>query len=445
MDGLTKIDDLGQPRVVIVGGGFGGLALAQSLAKVPVQVVLIDKQNYHAFQPLLYQVATAGLAADNIVAPFRKALGKQKNFYFRLAEVQSIDATAQVVETTIGLLRYDYLVLATGATSNFFGDALMQKNAVTLKSVSDALEMRNTLLANFEQALQLGDREQLNSLLDFVIVGGGPTGVEMAGALSELRDHVFPQDYRELDLKQMDIHLVQSGPVLLKGMSAEASAQSLADLRAMGVQVWLDARVKSYDGYTATLSTGQKLITRTLIWAAGVTGAPVAGLGPACQGPGNRYLVDENNRVVGYDNVFALGDIALMKIPAYPDGHPQVAQPALQQGRLLGRNLARLLGGDLMQPFEYSDKGSMATIGRNRAVADIRLFGREYHLSGFLAWLAWSLVHVLALVGYRSRIAVLFTWAWTYWSRDKGLRYIIGRIKPLLGPAADAPAGKAIV
>ncbi|AMJ64372.1 NAD(P)/FAD-dependent oxidoreductase [Hymenobacter sp. PAMC 26628] len=445
MDGLTKIDDLGQPRVVIVGGGFGGLALAQSLAKVPVQVVLIDKHNYHAFQPLLYQVATAGLAADNIVAPFRKALGKQKNFYFRLAEVQSIDATAQVVETTIGLLRYDYLVLATGATSNFFGDKLMQEHAVTLKSVSDALELRNTLLANFEQALQLGDQEQLNSLLDFVIVGGGPTGVEMAGALSELRAHVFPQDYRELDFKQMDIHLVQSGPVLLKGMSAEASAQSLADLRALGVEVWLDARVKSYDGYTATLSTGKKLVTRTLIWAAGVTGAPVAGLSAECLGPGNRYLVDEHNRVVGYDNVFALGDIALMKTAAAPDGHPQVAQPALQQGRLLGRNLGRLLAGDLMQPFRYDDKGSMATIGRNRAVADIKFFGREFHLSGFLAWLAWSLVHVLALVNYRSRIAVAFTWAWNYWSQDKGLRYIIGRIKPLLGSSADTPADKAIV
>ncbi|AWM34514.1 NAD(P)/FAD-dependent oxidoreductase [Hymenobacter nivis] len=444
MDGLTKIDDLGQPRVVIVGGGFGGLALAQSLAKVPVQVVLIDKHNYHAFQPLLYQVATAGLAPDNIVAPFRKVLGKQKNFYFRLAEVQAIDATAQVVETTIGLLRYDYLVLATGATSNFFGDKMMQEYAVTLKSVSDALELRNTLLANFEQALQLGDQEQLNSLLDFVIVGGGPTGVEMAGALSELRANVFPQDYRELDLKQMDIHLVQSGPVLLKGMSAEASAQSLADLQAMGVQVWLNARVKSYDGYTATLNTGEKLVTRTLIWAAGVTGAPVAGLSAECLGPGNRYLVDEHNRVMGYDNVFALGDIALMKAAAYPDGHPQVAQPAIQQGRLLGANLAHLLAGQLMQPFEYSDKGSIATIGRNRAVADLKLFGREYHLGGFPAWVAWSLVHVLALVGYRSRIGVAFTWAWNYWSQDKGLRYIIGQVKSEPVVDAGATAGKAI-
>ncbi|MFD1468978.1 NAD(P)/FAD-dependent oxidoreductase [Hymenobacter caeli] len=445
MEGLTKIDDLGQPRVVIIGGGFGGLALAQALAGVPVQVVLIDKHNYHTFQPLLYQVATAGLAPDNIVAPFRKTLGRQKNFYFRLAEVQAIDATAQVVETSIGLLRYDYLVLATGATANYFGDAEMQRHAIAIKSVGDALELRNTVLANFEQALQLGDAEKLNSLLDFVIVGGGPTGVEMAGALSELRAHVFPKDYRELDFREMDIHVVQSGPVLLKGMSAEASAQALLDLRALGVQVWLDARVKSYDGYTATLNNGQQLITRTLIWAAGVTGAPVAGLGPACLGPGNRYQVDEHNRVAGYDNVFAIGDIALMKTAAYPDGHPQVAQPALQQGRLLGQNLARLLGGQLMQPFEYADKGSMATIGRNRAVADLKLFGREYHLGGFLAWMAWSLVHVIALVNYRSRIAVAFTWAWNYWSQDKGLRYILGRVKADPVVNAASTAGKAIV
>ena len=443
MEGLTKIDDLGKPRVVIVGGGFGGLELAKALAQALVQVVLIDKQNYHTFQPLLYQVATAGLDADSIVSPFRRILSEQDNFYFRLAEVQAVDTTAQVVETSIGRVRYDYLVLATGSEPNYFGDAQMAKNSITLKSVEDAIELRNTLLSNFEQALQLGDMEQLNSLLDFVVVGGGPTGVEIAGALSELRSHVFPKDYRELDFKEMDIHLVQSGPMLLKGMSANASQQALDSLKSFGVQVWLEARVKSYDGYTVTLSTGQQIVTRTLIWAAGVTGAPVAGLNPECLLPGNRYCVDEFNRVLGYDNVFAIGDIAAMRTPAYPEGHPMVAQPALQQGRLLGENITRLLTKQALLPFSYDDKGAMATIGRNHAVADVKLFGKEYHLQGFVAWIAWGIVHVVSLVGFRNRFLVLFNWAWSYFSYDKGLRYIIGKTK---APLAEADMnGKAIV
>lgn len=429
MEGLTKIEDLGKPRVVIVGGGFGGLQLAKSLANAPVQVVLIDKQNYHGFWPLLYQVATAGLNPDSIVSPFRKILNEQENFYFRLAEVESIDATAQVVETSIGLLRYDYLVLATGTTSNFFGDEQMAANAIALKNVTDAIELRNTLLSNFEQALQIGDREQLNSMLDFVIVGGGPTGVEMAGALAELRAHVFPRDYRELDLRQMDIYVVQSGPVLLKGMSAEVSEKALQYLKELNVEVLLESRVKSYDGYTVTLSTGQQLITRTLIWAAGVTGAPVKGLDPAALLKNNRFAVNESSRVAGYDNVFAIGDIAQMTTAEYPEGHPQVAQPAIQQGRHLGENIGRAVAGLPMLPFEYDDKGTMATVGRNRALADIQLFGKQYHLTGWLAWLAWSFVHVLALVSFRNRLAVFFAWGWNYITQDKGMRYIIGQVK----------------
>ncbi|MDJ0367638.1 NAD(P)/FAD-dependent oxidoreductase [Hymenobacter sp. H14-R3] len=438
MEGLTKIADLGKPRVVIVGGGFGGLQLAKELADAPVQVVLIDKHNYHAFQPLLYQVGTAGLNADSIISPFRKILNEQENFFFRLADVQSIDATAQVVETSIGLLRFDYLVLATGTTSNYFGDKQMEENSISLKSVGDAIELRNTLLSNFEQALEVGDSKQLNSLLDFVIVGGGPTGVEMAGALSELRAHVFPRDYPELDLKQMDIHLVQSGPVLLKGMSTEASEHALKYLKDMDVQVWLDNRVTSYDGYNVALKSGEKLVARTLIWAAGVTGAPVAGLDPAALLKSNRYQVNEFNQVAGYDNVFAIGDIAQMATAAYPEGHPQVAQPALQQGRLLGENIKRLLNKQPMHPFVYADKGTMATIGRHRAVGDIILFGKQYHITGWLGWLGWSFVHIMALVSFRNRIAVFFAWAWNYLTQDKGMRYIIGKPKaPLTEHAVE--------
>lgn len=443
MDTLTKLEDLEHPRVVIVGGGFAGLELARSLRDAPVQVVLIDKQNYHAFQPLLYQVATSGLAADSIISPFRKILDGQENFYFRMAEVQAVNTEKQLLETSIGLLRYDYLVLATGATSNFFGDEQMQKHAVTLKSVTDAIELRNTILSNFEQALQLGDSEQINSLLDYVIVGGGPTGVEIAGALSELRAHVFPRDYKELDFKQMDIHLIQSGPALLKGMSAEASQKSLEYLEQFGVQVWLDKRVKSYDGYTVTLTTGEQLITRTLIWAAGVTGSPIQGLRPDCLRPGNRYEVDEYNQVAGYETIFALGDIAAMRTEAFPDGHPMVAQPALQQGRLLGQNLTRRLAGQPLQPFRYDDKGSMATIGRNHAVADVKLFGRELRIGGTLAWLAWGYVHVVSLVSFRNRLIVLLNWAYSYFSYDKGLRYIIGASKESV--QMEAPQEKAIM
>jgi len=441
MEGLTKIEDLGKPRVVIVGGGFGGLALAKALADAPVQVVLIDKQNFHGFWPLLYQVATAGLNPDSVVSPFRKILNAQENFYFRLAEVKSIDATAQVVETSIGLMRYDYLVLATGTTSNFFGDKLMERNAITLKNVGDAIMLRNTLLSNFEQALQIGDVEQLNSMLDFVIVGGGPTGVEMAGALAELRAHVFPRDYRELDFKQMDIYVVQSGPVLLKGMSAEASQKSLQYLQDLGVEVLLDERVKSYDGYTAMLSSGRTLCTRTLIWAAGVTGSPIAGLDPTALLRSNRYQVDAFNRVQGYDSVFAIGDIAQMATAKYPDGHPQVAQPAIQQGELLGENIIRALAGQPMQPFEYYDKGTMATIGRHRAVGDLMLFGKQLHITGWLGWLAWSLVHIMALVSFRNRLTVFISWAWNYVTQDKGMRYIIGKTKaPLKEKEVDVKA-----
>jgi NADH:ubiquinone reductase (H+-translocating) len=443
MEGLTKIEDLGQPRVVIVGGGFAGLELAKALAHAPVQVVLIDKHNYHTFQPLLYQLGTAALEADSMVSPFRKLIGRLPNVYFRLAEVIAVDTEKQVVETSIGLMRYDYLVIATGAAPNFLGNRDIQRHAITLKSIDDAIELRNTVLANFEEALQLGDIEKINSLLDFVIVGGGPTGVEVAGALSELRAHVFPRDYKELDFREMDIHLVQSGPVLLKGMSAEASAKALDYLQRFGVQVWLDKRVKSYDGYTVTLNTGETLITRTLIWAAGVSGAPIQGLPADCISTGNRYCVDEFSRIAGQERIFAIGDIASMRTPEYPDGLPMVAQPAIQQGKHLARNLRRALSGQPMQPFRYRDKGSMATIGRNHAVADIKVGSRTVNLGGFLAWLAWGLVHVMSLVGFRNRIMVMLNWIGSYISRDKGLRYIIGKTKAPL--VTEEPAEKAIV
>ncbi len=425
----TRIAETGKRRIVIVGGGFAGIELAKSLAPADGQVVLIDKQNYHTFQPLLYQVSTAGLEADSIVYPFRKIFEDQENFYFRLAEVQSVDTTNQVVETSIGLLRYDYLVIATGATTNFYGNEQIQRSSIPIKNIGDALALRNTILSNFEKALQIDEEEQLNSLMDYVIVGGGPTGVEVAGALSELRKHVFPKDYRELDFVKMDIHLIQSGPRLLNGMSEEAATKALEYLERFGVKVWLNQRVKSYDGYTVLLDSGEKIISRTLIWAAGVTGSPIAGIRSESLLKGNRLQVDVYNRVAGYENIFAIGDIAAMVTEENPQGHPMMAQPAMQQGKLLGQNLMNLMTGEPLKAFSYNDKGSMATIGRNRAVADLKVFNKEYRTQGFRAWLIWMFIHLISVIGFRNRIVVLLNWMWSYFSYDKGIRLIIGKKK----------------
>lgn len=431
------------PRVVIVGGGFAGLELAKSLCSELVQVVLIDKHNYHTFQPLLYQVATAALEAESIVYPFRKMFEHYDNVFFRLAEVQSVDTTEQTVHTTIGMFRYDYLVVATGATTNFYGNDQIKGKAISIKSIEDAQALRNTILYNFEKALQTDDHEQLNSLMDYVIVGGGATGVEIAGALSELKKHVFPKDYKELDFVNMDIHLIQSGHELLKGMSAKASKEALQALEKYGVKVWLNSKVKYYDGHTVLLDTGERLHSHTLIWAAGVTGAMISGFPKQCIVSGNRLKVDSYNRVDSFSNIFAIGDIAAMVSSDYPGGHPQMAQPAMQQGKLLAKNLRALLQNKSMSAFHYRDQGSMATIGRNRAVADLRLFGRNFHKKGFLAWLIWMFIHLISIIGFRNRLVVLITWMFSYFSYDKGMRLIIGQKKENL--TTEKVAEKAVV
>lgn len=418
-----------KPRVVIIGGGFAGVELAKALRYAQVQVVMIDGQNFHTFQPLLYQVATAGIEPASIVYPFRKIFEDQPNFYFRMADALSVDTEKQIVETSIGYVQYDFLVVATGAVTNFYGNPEIQQKAIAIKTIEDALALRNTILTNFEKALQIKDEQQLNSLMDFVIVGGGPTGVEIAGALSELRKHVFPKDYPELNFVNMDIHLIQSGTQLLKGMSNEAASEAKTLLEKAGVKLWLNCRVKSYDGFKVQLDTGESLCTRTLIWAAGVTGTIVDGFVSTAVLKGNRLKVDGYNRVEGYSNIFAIGDIAAMVTHENPEGHAMMAQPAIQQGEWLGKNLKRSLEGKELQPFRYKDQGSMATIGRNQAVADLKFLGHTYKTQGFVAWFIWMFVHLISLIGFRNRLVVLINWMWSYFTYDTGIRLIIGRKK----------------
>lgn len=422
MNNTARIAENGKPRIVIIGGGFAGVRLAKALRGADAQVVLIDKSNHFTFQPLLYQVASASLEAETIVQPFRKYFKGQANFYFRLGEVKFVDTEHKRIETSIGEVTYDYLVIATGATTNFYGNREIERNAVTLKSIEDALYLRNKILKNFEDALLMEDVEQMNSLMDYVIVGGGPTGVELAGSLCELKRHVFPTDYRELNLFDMDIHLIQSGPRLLNGMSEEASRKAEKYLTELGVKIWLERRVTSYDGYTVTMNTGETLITKTLVWAAGVNGVPLPGLRPESIVKGERLEVDAYNRVTGYENVFAIGDAAAMITDKNPQGHPMMSPPAMQQGKQLAKNLMRLMQHKPLHLFRYIDKGSMAIVGRNRAVLDTKFIKTQ----GFVAWMIWMTIHWFYLAGLRNKFKALSNWVWSYFSQDKGIRLIIG-------------------
>ncbi|MBX2946273.1 MAG: NAD(P)/FAD-dependent oxidoreductase [Cyclobacteriaceae bacterium] len=422
----THIADLNKPRIIIIGGGFGGLEVAKGLNGSKAQVVLFDRYNHHTFQPLLYQVASSGLETSSIVFPFRKRFANQNNFFFRMGEVIAIKPQENYIETSIGQLKYDYLVIANGATTNYYGMKDVEENAIPMKTIIDAIQLRNKIIRNLEIALLTDDLEQMNSLMDFVIVGGGPTGVELAGALTELKKHVFPKDYKELEFTHMDIHLVEAGPRLLNGMSAKASEKALEYLQNMGVKVHLSTAVKSYNGTEVLLNTGERLISRTLIWAAGVKGSPIDGLNANAIGKSGRIIVDEFNRVKGYENIFAIGDAAVMEGDAgFPQGHPMMAPPAMQQGQLLAKNLKRLLQQKNMKPFLYFDKGSMATIGRNRAVVDLG----KLRFQGFFAWFVWMFVHLISIIGFRNKFFVMFSWFWSYFSYDKSNRLIISRNK----------------
>lgn len=421
MKEILHIPATGLKRIVIAGGGFGGLKLARKLLGRGFQIVLIDRNNYHQFQPLFYQVATAGLEPSSISFPFRKIFQNREEVHVRIGSLESVDPDAQVIMTDIGSLHYDVLVLATGVTTNFFNLNGIRQHGLSMKSVSDAIFIRNTILQNYEAALNESEPEMIQSYLNIVIVGGGPTGVELAGAIAEMKEYVLPKDYPELDFSLMKIYLFEAGPALLGGMSKASSDIALKYLRKLGVSVKLNALVKDYDGREVMMDKGVTHRTHTLIWAAGITAERIRGLDEAEYGKGNRMLTDEFNRVKGFSNIFAIGDMALMTTAQYPNGHPQVAPVAIQQARQLACNLVRQEKGRRMKPFRYRDKGTLATVGLNRAVAEFPFL----RLKGYAAWLIWTFVHLMSIVGVKNRVLIFLNWAWNYFTYDQSLRLLI--------------------
>ncbi|MGN0086554.1 MAG: NAD(P)/FAD-dependent oxidoreductase [Alloprevotella sp.] len=410
-------------RVVIVGGGFGGLKIANKLRGSNFEVVLIDKNNYHQFPPLIYQIASSGIEPSSISFPFRKLFQKRKNFYYRMAEVRSIFPEYKIIQTSIGKCHYDYLVLAAGTTTNFFGNKHVEEEAMPMKNVSEAMGLRNALLDNFERALTCSRDQERQELLNVVIVGGGATGVEIAGALSEMKNFVMPKDYPDLPTSLMNIYLIEAGERLLPAMSRETSAKVESFLRRMGVNILLGKMVTDYQDHRVMLKDGSSIATRTFIWVSGVAAQEVGGLGAEHLGRGRRIKVDEFNRVAGLDGVFAIGDQCIMEEgdPVWRGGHPQLAQVAIQQGNLLARNLLRMEKGQELKPFRYKNLGAMATVGRNRAVAEFS----HIRMAGFWAWVMWLVVHLRSILGVRNKLIVLFNWMWNYFSYSQSLRMII--------------------
>ncbi|HPF96722.1 MAG TPA: NAD(P)/FAD-dependent oxidoreductase [Mangrovimonas sp.] len=414
------------PRIVIIGGGFAGISLAKKLAKQEVQVVLLDKHNYHTFQPLLYQVSTGGLEPDSIAYPIRKIVKNFPNFFFRLANVEGIDTEKKKISSDIGELKFDYLVLATGSETNFFGNTEIERYSMAMKTIPQSLNLRSLILENFEEALLTSDLHERNALMNFVIVGAGPTGVELAGALAEIKKGILPKDYPDLDTRLAQINLIQSGDRILKEMSEVASRKAEDFLEKLGVNVWKNVRVTGYDGKTVTTTSDLTFEAATLVWAAGVKGTTVKGLDSKDYVvSGNRLLVNEFNQVKGFDSIFAIGDIACMLTEEFPKGLPMMAQPAIQQGEQLGDNLLRMVESKPMKPFKYKDKGSMATIGRNKAVVDLK----HWKFQGVFAWFVWMFVHLFFLIGFRNRMVVFVNWVYNYIRFDREARLIIRPFK----------------
>ncbi len=414
-------------KLVIIGGGFGGLRLARKLSNRPgFEITLLDKFNYHQFQPLFYQVATAGLDASNISFPLRKVFHKSRNVRFHMAKVKEIVPSKNKLLTDIGEFEYDQLVIATGADTNFFGNELMQENALPMKSTVEAIELRHRLLTNFEDASATTDPRELERLMNVVVVGGGPTGVELSGAIADMRRFVLPKDYPELDFSKMKIILLEGSPKTLGVMSEKSSAESQRYLEKLGVIVHTTSILGEYDGKTAVLKDGTKIETALVIWAAGIKGNVLPGIDPSLVVRGNRIKVDRHCLIEGSENIYAIGDVAYMDSdPLYPHGHPQVAPVAMQQADMLVNNLKLIQmksNNDRREEFVYNDKGSMATVGRKLAVVDVPK--PKLHFGGFFAWLIWMFLHLMLILGVKNRLAVFFNWFYAYFTKDQNLRLI---------------------
>lgn len=423
-------------KVVIVGAGFAGLRLARRLNNKPgFNVLLIDRFNYHQFQPLFYQVATAALDASNISFPLRKAFHKSKNVRIRVEEVKQIVVDQNIIVTQSEEIAYDVLVLATGADTNFFGNQNLQTNAFPMKSTVEALQIRHRLVQNFEDALIAKDPLQFQKLMNIVIAGGGPTGVEVAGAIADMKRFVLPKDYPELDFSKMNIYLLEGGPRTLGPMSEKSSEDSCRYLKKMGVTVMTDTLVKDYDGEQVLLADGKTIPASTVIWAAGIKGNVPAGIDKTLVVRGNRIKVDRYNRIEGANNIYALGDLAYMETPKYPKGHPQLASVALQQASVLAKNLiASERKSSARHEFEYRDKGSLATIGRNLAVVD--LAKPKVHLKGFFAWFIWMGLHLFLILGVKNKLMTFINWIYNYFTYDQNLRLIF---KEFYRPRKQSP------
>lgn len=417
-------------RVVIVGGGLGGLRLAEDLYGSGMQVVLIDKNNFHQFPPLIYQIASAGIDPSSISFPFRQIFRKRKDFYFRMAEARMVDTEKKILQTSIGKIDYDYLVLAAGATTNFFGNKNIEEWAIPMKTVPEAMGLRNALLSNLERALTCATEEERQELLNVVIVGGGATGVEIAGALAEMRRYVIPYDYPDMDSSLMHIYLIEAGDRLLAGLSQESSQKAYEFLKSMGVDIQFGKMVTDYRDHKVVMKDGTEIPTRTFLWVSGIRANAMPGIDESHLGRGFRFKVDEYNRIPGLNDVFAIGDQCLQTSDAaYPNGHPQVAQVAIQQAKNLAKNLKLINQGadsSELTAFHYKNLGSMATIGRNKAVVEIGKFRSQ----GFFAWVLWLVVHLRSILGVKNKVMVLLNWLWKYVSYNDSIRMITYATKP---------------